>query len=79
MKLSSKNNDRRNALELKVKEFMARGLLRRAGTMCLELIDLAETDAQRQRYAALRGQCLRSASSTNTSSQSWYLSGNFVG
>ncbi|EDW8118145.1 hypothetical protein A9G83_000699 [Salmonella enterica subsp. enterica serovar Sundsvall] len=68
-------------LEAKVNELVRRGLKRRAAMICLELIDAAETSAQRQKFAQLRGMLIRSSNCGygRGSNQTWYLAGNYTG
>ncbi|HHL3256502.1 TPA: hypothetical protein ACQ5AA_001689 [Citrobacter braakii] len=68
-------------LEATVNDLISRGLKRRAATVCLDLIDAAETTAQRQKFAQLRGMLIRTSNCGfgRGNLQTWYLAGNFAG
>lgn len=70
---------RMQALEAKVDELINKGLNRRAATVCLELIDAAETSSQRQKYSQLRGLLIRTSNRARGNMQTWYLAGNYMG
>jgi hypothetical protein len=55
----TKNEEKIKKLDAKLRHLLDMGFNRRAGTLCLELIDLSRTDGQRQYYTSLRSQCLR--------------------
>ncbi|WP_258998245.1 hypothetical protein [Scandinavium goeteborgense] len=71
--------DRINSLEAQVNDLIARGFKRRAATLCLELIDAADTAAQRKQFAELRGMLIRSSAVGPGNQQTWYLAGNYMG
>ncbi|WP_110877012.1 hypothetical protein [Franconibacter helveticus] len=64
-------------LELQVNRLIQQGYYRRAGTLYLELIKKSKSDPQRERFAALRRNCIQSAN--RPYEKQWYLAGEYVG
>lgn len=77
-KFAKQRADRLIAIEAQVNDLISRGLKRRAATLCLSLIDAADTAADRQRFASLRSSLFRS-SRMRDREQSWHLAGQFLG
>lgn len=69
--------ERMSNLESQVNSLIQRGLKRRAATLCLDLMDAANTNSERQKFAHLRGTLIRSSRCIRE--QSWCLAGNFMG
>lgn len=67
--------ERLAAMEDQVNDLIRRGMKRRAATLCLDLMDAADTNADRQKFAQMRGMLIRSTRCVRE--QSWCLAGQF--
>jgi len=76
-KYAQQRSDLLAAMEVQVSDLIRRGLKRRAATLCLDLIDAADTNADRQKFAQMRGMLIRSTRCVRE--QSWYLAGSYIG
>lgn len=58
---------------------ITRGLQRRAAEVCLDIMEVVETDGQRMKYSHLRASLVRKSNDPRGNKQTWYLAGQFNG
>jgi low affinity Fe/Cu permease len=60
-KYKQQRADNLAAMEAKVNDLIRRGHKRRAATLCLDLMEAADTNAERQKFSQMRGMLIRSS------------------